>query len=135
MNERGTFAPPAVGGSSLLVIFAVLCLTVFAMLGLSTVTADGRLSQKNAAAVQAYYDADTRAETILARLRTGEVPAGVSAAGDTYTYSVPISDTQTLDVEVRLTDGAYTVMRWQAVFTAQWQADTGLDVWDGSAVS
>lgn len=41
MNERQRFSPPAVGGSSLLVIFAVLCLTVFAMLSLSTVQANG----------------------------------------------------------------------------------------------
>lgn len=30
---------PVIGGSSLLVIFAVLCLTVFALLGLSTAQA------------------------------------------------------------------------------------------------
>ena len=32
MDKRESFAPPAVGGSCLLVIFAVLCLTVFALL-------------------------------------------------------------------------------------------------------
>ena len=51
MNERQRFSPPAVGGSSLLVIFAVLCLTVFAMLALSTVQANGRLSDASAEAV------------------------------------------------------------------------------------
>ena len=52
MDEK-RFAAPAVGGSSLLVIFAVLCLTVFALLGLSTVRADGRLSDASAKAVSA----------------------------------------------------------------------------------
>lgn len=60
MSERRRFSPPTVGGSSLLVIFAVLCLTVFALLSLSTVQADGRLSQTSAEAAQAYYAADCR---------------------------------------------------------------------------
>lgn len=129
MREREGM--PAVGGSSLLVIFAVLCLTVFALLGLTTVQADGRLSDASAQAVQDYYGADCQAEIILARLRAGELPEGVHADGDTYSYACPISDTQTLQVEVWVEGTAYTVLRWQAVSTAAWQADESLDVWDG----
>ena len=51
-------APAAVGGSSLLVIFAVLCLVVFALLGCATVQADGRLSDVSAQSVSNYYRAD-----------------------------------------------------------------------------
>ena len=38
MDERkqAELSPPPVGGASLLVVFAVLCLTVFALLSLST---------------------------------------------------------------------------------------------------
>ena len=57
MDEK-RFSAPIVGGSSLLVIFAVLCLTVFALLGLSTVQAGGRLSEASAEAVSAYYAGD-----------------------------------------------------------------------------
>ena len=42
MNKERRMRIPLVGGSSLLVIFAVLCLTVFALLGLSAVQAGGR---------------------------------------------------------------------------------------------
>ena len=78
MAKRGTSGPPAaVGGSSLLVIFAVLCLTVFALLTLSTAAADSRLSQDAAAAVEAYYQADSQAEALWARLRAGERPEEV----------------------------------------------------------
>lgn len=131
MRENERFSPPAVGGSSLLVIFAVLCLTVFALLGLSTVQADGRLSDASASAVAGYYAADRQAERILARLRTGELPEGVAVSGDTYTYSCAISDTQALEVEVRLDGADYTILRWQAVSTAKWQTDNTLDLWDG----
>jgi len=53
MRKREQSAVPAVGGSSLLVIFAVLCLTVFALLGLSAVQAYGRLSEASVQAVSA----------------------------------------------------------------------------------
>lgn len=131
MNERQRFSPPAVGGSSLLVIFAVLCLTVFAMLALSTVQANGRLSDASAEAVTSYYAADAQAEAILAQLRAGRVPEDVTVTGETYTYTCPISDTQALEVEVRVSGTDYEVLRWQSVSTADWQADESLHVWDG----
>ncbi len=132
MGEKERFSPPAVGGSSLLVIFAVLCLTVFALLGLSSVQASGRLSDASAQAVSAYYDADCRAEEILSALRQGEVMEGVRQEEDgVYAYTCPISDTQALEVRVRVDGGAWTVLRWQAVSTAQWEADESLDLWDG----
>jgi hypothetical protein len=133
MDERERFSPPAVGGSSLLVIFAVLCLTVFALLGLSTVRADGRLSDASAEAVTAYYRADCQAETILAQLRAGQLPEGVTVDGGVYTYSCPISDTQALFVEVRLEGAHYTILRWQEASTTQWKADNSLPVWNGDS--
>lgn len=132
MREKHRISPPAVGGSALLVIFAVLCLTMFAMLSLSTVQADVRLSDKNADAVRNYYTADTQAEDLLARLRSGTIPDGVTADGDVYSYVCRISDTQELQVEVRV-DGAqdYQVLKWQAVSTTDWTADENLNVWNG----
>lgn len=137
MAKRNASGPPAaVGGSSLLVIFAVLCLTVFALLTLSTAAADGRLSQDAADAVEAYYQADSQAEALWARLRAGEQPAEVTEtaedAGSTlYKYTVPISQGQELRVSLRLEDGIWTVEQWQAVSTVDWQADEDLTVWDG----
>ena len=131
MDKRETFSPPAVGGSCLLVIFAVLCLTVSALLSLSTVQANGRLADASVAAVSAYYQADCQAEAVLARLRSGQVPEGVAADGDTYTYTCPISDTQSLEVRVRLEGDSWTVLRWQAVSTVEWEAEDSLDLWSG----
>lgn len=136
MSEKRTFSPPVVVGAvSLLTIFAVLCLTVFALLSLSTVQADGRLSDKSFAAVAGYYAADCAAEEILAQLRAGEVPEGVTAyEGGLYRYGCPISDTQTLVVEVAVEDTDYTIIRWQARSTAEWVADDSLPVWDGRSM-
>ena len=92
---------PMIGGCSLLVIFAVLCLTVFALLGFSTVQANKRLADISAQAVSDYYRADSQAEEILARLRTGEIPDGVTEKNHIYSFRCIISPTQALLVEVQ----------------------------------
>ena len=134
MNHETRFSPPIVGGSSLLVIFAVLCLTVFALLGLSTVQAGGRLSEASAQAVADYYAADTQAEEIFAQLRSGELPEGVepcSCLGEEgYTYT--ISDTRQLAVEVHNQLDGWSVVRWQAESVEEYNEESGaLNLWDG----
>lgn len=124
-------SPAAVGGSSLLVIFTVLCLTVFAVLSLSSVQADGRLSKASAEAVKDYYEADCKAEEILAQLRQGIVPGGVTVQDNRYLYECRISDTRVLVVEAEVTEGTYQVLRWQTKSTMQWQNAEELPVWDG----
>lgn len=132
-TERQESAP-IIGGSSLLVIFAVLCLTVFALLGLSTAQAGQRLGDASASAATGYYRADAQAEEILAQLRLGEMPENVTAqAGNRYTYACPVSDTQELQVEVQVSGKNYHILRWQTVSTADWEADDSLTVWDGEA--
>jgi len=137
---------PAVGASSLLVIFAVLCLTVFALLSLSTVQADKRLSDASAEAALAYYEADTAAERIFALLRAGELPDGVTIqsytdliegepiSGQFCSYVCPISETQALEVELAEQNGVWTVLRWQAVSTEEWDADDSIQIWDGDGI-
>ena len=122
---------PMIGGSSLLVIFAVLCLTVFALLGFSTVQADRRLEQVSVQAVENYYHADTEAEKILAQLRSGQVPEGVQLHDGIYSYSCKISDTQAIQVEVRAAD--WKVLSWQSVSTIHWEESDSLNVWDGKS--
>lgn len=133
MNDKRRFFPPATGGISLLVSFAVLCLTVFALLSLATVQANGRLMDASIQAVTDYYAADCEAMDILASLRNGAVPDGVEVAGDVYSYSCPISETQDLLVEVRLQGTDYTILRWQAVSNQEITLEDGLNVWDGGS--
>lgn len=125
-------APPAVGGSSLLVIFAVLCLTIFALLSLSTVQADSRMAEASYKAVQDFYKADAEAEIILAKLRQGNLPENVTKEGNLYRYTCRVSELQALEVEVEITEASYRVLRWQMVSTTEWEADDSMNVWDGS---
>lgn len=134
MEKRTKFRAPMVGGSSLLVIFAVLCLTVFALLGFSTVQADKRLADASIKAVTGYYAADCEAEKILAQLRSGNLPDDVQRVDDTYRFTCPISDTQVLACEVRVSGADdWGVLRWQAVSTAQWDEEQLILVWNGES--
>ena len=118
MNKRGKrsgFSFPVVGGTSLLVMFAVLCLITFAVLSLSTVKAGDRLGEASAEAVMEYYAADYEAERILAQLRSGILPDGVVFEGDVYGYSCPVSETQRLQVSVQKVGEDWKVLRWMVV--------------------
>ena len=87
-KEKNGFRFPVMGVSSLLIIFSVLCLTVFAILSVSTASAGSRLSEKAAQSVTDYYAADSRAEKTIAALRSGEIPEGVKSVllvDDIYT--------------------------------------------------
>ena len=131
-KEKNGFRFPVIGVSSLLIIFSVLCLTVFAILSVSTASAGSRLSEKAAQSVTDYYAADSRAEKTIAALRSGEIPEGVSADGNTYSFTCPASDTLELQVKVRISGSDYEVLQWQMVSTASWQNDESLNLWDGN---
>lgn len=131
MKRKNGISLPAVGISSLIVIFAVLCLTAFAILCVSTAQAQQRLADSMHAAVSGYYQADSAAEEILSALRGGARPDGVTQDGNIFTYTCPISDTQALAVRVRIEGENYTVLQWQTVSTTDWEADDRLPVWGG----
>ena len=138
VSSVSTSGIPITGGSSLLVIFAILCFTVFTLLALSTAQADSRLADASAKAVSDYYRADLEAENILAQLRQGTIPENVHVKDNVYSYTCPISDTQMLMVEVirettntKSLSGAtapadstitWRILRWQAVSTVEYEA-------------
>lgn len=121
-QESRSSSPP--GATSLMVIFAVLCLVVFAVLAMSTVLADGRIADASVAAVRAYYDAAAEAEEKLAAAR-----AAGSRGSTGVTAEIPPA--RRLEVTAEITDDACTVTRWQAVYCGEWQPDESLGVWTG----
>lgn len=135
MKQKRRIGIPAFGGSSLLVIFAVLCLTLFALLGLSSAQASERMNTAAVESVTAYYAADLEAERTLALLRQGSVPENVQKNGNIYSWSCPVNERQELKIEVRIEGSEYEVLRWQLVSTTQWVADDKLNVWQGRELS
>jgi uncharacterized protein YpmB len=131
MKKHEKISVPAIGGSSLLVIFAVLCMTVFALLSLRTAQAEKQVADAAALGVRQYYAADLQAQEIYARLRAGETVSGVNVEGNRFSYICPVSAHQVLAVELEENDGTFTVLRWRVLAGAEIENGT-LPVWDGS---
>ena len=74
-----------VGSASIVMIFAVLCLTVFSSLSFVTANHERKLAEKSAAAIQQYYQADWNCEVmyeqIYQHLQKGGAPEQLSALG------------------------------------------------------
>ncbi|RGB69688.1 hypothetical protein DW086_00675 [Harryflintia acetispora] len=143
-----------VGASSILLIFVLLCLTTFATLSLVSAQADARLSEKTAETVSAYYEADARAEELLAQIGEAlkSVPpgegylqtcAGLLAAIDgvdvlqdddglAVSYQVAAGENQQLQVSLTIpATGGYRLTGWKTVNTAQWQEGEPMSLWPG----
>ena len=89
-----------VGASSILLILVVVSLTLFASLALIQARSDAALTDKTAVSVSAYYDADARAQRMIASLddalKLGNAPEsveGVTPQEDgSYRFSVGSCD-------------------------------------------
>ena len=109
------------GAVSLVMIFCVLCLSVFAVLTLSAAVREQRLSALAAERAEAYYAADAAATEWLAALSLPE--------GETAEASFPAGGSQTLEVAVRMEAGAFQIRRWQTVYAGE--INDTISIWDG----
>ncbi len=144
-----------IGTSSLVLIFVILALTVFAVLSLTRVLADDRLSDRSADWAAEYYEADCRAEEMLADISRSVAQAVESGKPyedglldlyflDEYdeatgiaSFSVPINDTMSLEVEAIVLATPrdcryYAVSKWQEVYSSEYEIDESMPVWDGT---
>lgn len=118
-NQRNKNAPFLnIGSSSLLVVFLVLCLVIFAVLTLTSAQSDYRFSQRLADRRTAYYAACNQAEEQIAAL---SADGTLSHLTEAYAFQVPIDERQALSVVLEPDgDGGFTVTSWQTVTTADW---------------
>ncbi|MBU9725765.1 hypothetical protein [Diplocloster modestus] len=136
------------GAVSILAVFVVLCMTVFSILSFTSARADQKLSEKNAQAVQEYYQAESEAEEQLGIL-LGEkniedflkaaVQEGceISNEGQNHivNYVIKVNEIQDLYVEIALTgdnqdspQGRWSKQKWEIHVTEPEQADETLNV-------
>ena len=120
------------GAVTLVMIFCVLCMAVFASLTLVTVRREAALTELTAQRAQAYYDADREATEKVAALAKGEKPRDVTFSGETASFAVPVGDAQKLEVRIRLTDDGCSVEKWATVYDGDWETDDSIEVWGGS---
>jgi hypothetical protein len=135
------------GSALLILIFAVLCLTIFALISLSSAGNDKALADANAELVMLYYEADALAETILAEIiaslpgtAAGEIRGvPVTMAFDEYkladviSYRVPVNEYKSLHVEAVFGIDGVEVLCWAMRDARDWkEEDEPLNVWDGN---
>ena len=145
------------GGSTLLLIFGVLCLITFAVLALVSARSDYRLMEKNVGAVKEYYAADGKGEDFLAsvdkELKSLRSQCKTEAEfyqktkdsfsdyydEDSRTLSARIEMNQRLHLEIVLrvdySDSAsrqFEVESYKTVQNGVLEIDTSMPVWTGT---
>lgn len=119
-----------VGSSSILLIFVILCLISFATLSIVSANADAKLSRRVEERTTAYYEACNQAQEDIAGLDNTLASVYADsfdedeyfmAVGHKKTYSVTISDLQTLSVTLDILypqqegDPFYRITSWQVI--------------------
>ncbi len=162
MNKKSS--PTASGGMgvgyvSLIMIFAVICLTVLAVLSYQAAGANDILNDKSAAFTSEYYAADSRAKeklfvldecalaaadgffeddfTALCTERLPDVSLRNVPEGTEVSFSEPINDRLELRVCIVFCDisadgSRFRVIEWRTASVNTDNTDEALGVWDGS---
>ena len=144
-----------VGYISVMIIFAVVCLTLFAVRSYRAASSNDAINERSGEYLRQYYKADSSAKRILAQLdecaesaresgcfaesvefSAGEIE-GVSVAltrgGCSAAYSVEINERQELAVRVTFrSGGGYEITRWQSRIISSDKSDDRINVWDGT---
>jgi len=132
-----------IGTSSILFIFVILCLVSFAVLSLVSANSDYKLSKNVEENTTSYYTACNEIEDKLAQtdiFLKSLFDSGISRvgyfeqAGKTMSFAYPVSDIQSLVVEIEILypeksgDCFYDVKTWQIVTTGNLEYDNSLPV-------
>ena len=140
MANRGGIG---VGSASIVLVFAVLCLTVFSLITLVVASNDRALVEAEMNLVAGYYEADTLAELILADLlKADEIPGSLRGveiltrwdAGldiETVYFYCYISDIKALYVHLAFIEDTYHILSWRMSSIDEWEYNPGLNVWVG----
>lgn len=144
-----------VGYVSVMLIFAVICLAVFAVFSFKAAISSDHLNDRSGEFLKQYYAADSSAKETLSALNDFALESadafdfeeelemkartidGVSAKrtawGVRTSYTVTINERQELAVEILFSaDGKYSIDTWRAQNIGSGNSGDGLNVWDGT---
>jgi len=141
MNKGGGIG---VGSASIVLVFAVLCLSVFSLITFVVAGNSKALVDSEAQLVKGYYEADMLAERILAEiLKSDIIPENILGVdigvtwdmernADIVQYVCPLSGSEKwLYVKLSMSMGSYEILSWKMSDSSDWAADEGMDVWLG----
>jgi len=139
MNRSGI----GVGSASVILVFAILCLTVFSLITFVVALNEKNLVEVQTDLVTGYYEADALAELILADILTADtVPATIRGVNiytgwddelgvETTYYFCHISDIKALYVNLAVSGGSFDILSWRMYDTDSWEYDGSLNLWTG----
>lgn len=130
-----------IGSSTLIMIFALLCLVVFSLLAYKTALNEKNLALKVSNETKAYYEADYKATEIKNKIENN-ISNGKSISsfadyekninGISYIgYSVKIDENKKLVVELKRSGNDLKIIKWAEVNDASEDYNNKLDVWGG----
>lgn len=151
-----------VGASSIILIIAVFALSIFAVLSVKASNSDLVLAKRTKEAIQAYYDADAKAEHVLMKIDqvlnnyyadmsgvalkvqlqsivedSGQVEAQSDKVGK-IAYQIKINENAFLEVEIRYnietgTNQYYDITKWKVNQSEIGEYDfSNFTFWDGT---
>lgn len=142
LHERGQTGAMgvSVGNASIVMVFAVVCLTLLAVMALLTSNREWKMAQHAAQSVTDYYAADTLAVEIYDEICTGQTGAASARAvaltidSESASFLVAIDEGQSLAVQLQNGTDGWQVLRWQVQRNEQPLNEGTLNVWDGGEV-
>jgi len=132
-----------VGSASIVLVFAVLCLTIFSLITFVVAGNDKALVDAKVHLVSGYYEADALAEQILVDiLKADAVPETIRGVDiysewneeletDTTYFFCSVSDIKALYVNFVIRDDSFDILSWRMWDTDEWEFDDSLNVWSG----
>ncbi|MCL2663529.1 MAG: hypothetical protein FWE83_09420 [Oscillospiraceae bacterium] len=132
-----------VGSASIVLVFAVLCLTVFSLITYVVAGNDRSLVDAKIGLVSGYYEADAMAEQILLELLAAdETPQTIQGVNiytkwdeergvETTYFFCEISAIKSLYVHLILRDDSFDIITWRMYDTDEWEFDNSINVWTG----
>lgn len=108
MNKKSESSFVGTGILTILTVFLVLVLSIFAVLAFLSARADLSLSRINADTVTSYYAADAKAVVMVQEFAQGEEPE--------LTAILPMTDRQSLSIHVtRNEDSSLEIRSWNVI--------------------
>lgn len=142
MHKPARFYGLPIGGPSLLMIFVLLCINIFAVVSYLSALQDYKLSEKTADHILQYYAADSQAKKILASILDNFKQSPESLSQEVMgiplsfednpsqdilqvTYAVPIQEDMLLETRIILSkkDLSYELKTWKVVNTKIFDED------------
>lgn len=155
MNDKQSGGRANIGTSSLILIFIILCLTIFGLLSLSSAGSDWNLAQKNAQSIKGYYEADGQAVEFAAMVEAELWECALASSseeayrhlikdrlGDYYNEASNTIETdvdmlygQKLHIALEISqeeDRGYRIQAWNVYQSEDYEIDRSMPVWSGS---